>query len=443
VKQPAPLRAHLLSVPQASAMLIGAVVGIGIFKTPPIVAANSDSAPEFIALWVLGGVLTLIGALCYAELGSANPSSGGEYHYITRAYGRLPGFLFGWGRMSVMQSGAIAAVAFVYGDYAAALVPLGGYGPALHAAIAIVALTVLQLRGTTLSGLTQLGLTLLTVAGVLLVAAAAFLIEQAPAAASAPAPSGGAAGLALVFILLTYGGWSETAYLSGELRDVRRNLPRVLVIGTLVVTALYAVANLALIGALGLAGLRQAETVISGPIAAALGPGGSAIVSVIVCITALSTLNATIFTGARSIQALGRNFPPFAGLAGADASKTPAAALLAQGGIVLGLIAFGATARDGFTAMVEYTAPVFWSFLLLVGISLFLFRWREPAREIPFRVPLYPVTPILFCATSAYLLYSSLVYTGAGALVGVAILAAGVPLYLLGRGASHAEAAAE
>ena len=441
--QPAPPRANLLSVPQASAMLIGAVVGIGIFKTPPIVAANTDSASEFIGLWLLGGLLTLIGALCYAELGSANPSSGGEYHYITRAYGRLHGFLFGWGRMTVMQSGAIAAVGFVYGDYAAALVPLGDYGPAIHAAIAILVLTVLQLRGTTLSGLTQLGLTLLTVGGVLIVAAAALLIDQPATATPAPASSGGAAGLALVFILLTYGGWTETAYLSGELRDVRRNLPRVLVIGTLVVTALYAIANLALIGALGLAGLRQAETVIAGPIAAALGPAGSAIVSVIVCITALSTLNATVFTGARSIQALGRSFPPFSKLARADASETPAAALLAQAAIVLGLIAFGATARDGFTAMVEYTAPVFWSFLLLVGISLFLFRWREPARDIPFRVPLYPITPLLFCATSAYLLYSSLVYTGAGALVGVAILAVGVPIHLLGRRAREAEAAAE
>jgi basic amino acid/polyamine antiporter, APA family len=443
VTQPAPPRANLLSVPQASAMLIGAVVGIGIFKTPPIVAANTDSASEFIGLWLLGGLLTLIGALCYAELGSANPSSGGEYHYITRAYGRLPGFLFGWGRMTVMQSGAIAAVGFVYGDYAAALLPLGDYGPAIHAAIAILVLTVLQLRGTTLSGLTQLGLTLLTVGGVLIVAAAALLIDQPATATPAPASSGGAAGLALVFILLTYGGWTETAYLSGELRDVRRNLPRVLVIGTLVVTALYAIANLALIGALGLAGLRQAETVIAGPIAAALGPAGSAIVSVIVCITALSTLNATVFTGARSIQALGRSFPPFSKLARTDASETPAAALLAQAAIVLGLIAFGATARDGFTAMVEYTAPVFWSFLLLVGISLFLFRWREPARDIPFRVPLYPITPLLFCATSAYLLYSSLVYTGAGALVGVAILAVGVPIHLLGRRAREAEAAAE
>jgi amino acid transporter len=344
--------------------------------------------------------------------------------------------------MTVMQSGAIAAVGFVYGDYAAALVPLGAYGPAIHAAIAIVVLTALQLRGTTLSGLTQLGLTVLTVGGVLLVSAAALLIDQPAASASAPA-SGGAAGLALVFILLTYGGWSETAYLSGELRDVRRNLPRVLIIGTLAVTALYVVANLTLIEAMGLAGLRSAETVISGPIANELGPAGTTLVSLIVCITALSTLNATVFTGARSIQALGRSFPPFSGLARADANETPAAALLAQALIVLGLIAFGATARDGFTAMVEYAAPVFWTFLLLVGISLFLFRWREPARDIPFRVPLYPITPVLFCATSAYLLYSSLVYTGAGALVGVGILAAGVPLYAFGRGSRQAEAAAE
>lgn len=414
-------------------MLVGVVVGIGIFKTPPIAAANVPNEAAFMALWAAGGLLTLIGALCYAELGSTYPDAGGEYHYLTRAYGRGLGFLFGWGRMTVMQTGAIAAVAFVYGDYASTLLPLGTHGAAMHAGSAIAVLTLLQLRGATLSGRTQLTLTGLTIAAIGLVAVSGFLATPKPSAAL-PDPGSGAAGLALVFILLTYGGWNETAYLSGEVRDPRRNMARVLLLGTGTVMAIYLVTNFALLTMLGLEGLRQADAVMVEPIAAVFGTVGAVIFGLIVCVAALSTLNATIFTGARSTLALGADFRLFAAV-GQRGGKTgaPANALLLQGAVALALVVFGAQARSGFQTMVEYTAPVFWSFMLLIGVSLFLFRWRDPARPRGFRVPLYPVTPLLFCLTCAYLIYSSVVYTGIGALVGIVILAAGVPVFLMGR----------
>ena len=414
-------------------MLVGVVVGIGIFKTPPIAAANAPSEAAFLALWVAGGLLTLIGALCYAELGSTYPHAGGEYHYLTRAYGRGLGFLFGWGRMTVMQTGAIAAVAFVFGDYAAALLPLGTYGPAIYAAAAVALLTYLQLRGTPISGRTQLALTATTITAIGLVALSGFAAEPRPTV-SEPVTGSGAVGLAMVFILLTYGGWNETAYLSGEVRDAPRNMARVLLLGTGAVMAIYLVTNLALLSMLGLAGLREADTVMVEPIAAVFGDVGAVVFSLIVCITALSTLNATIFTGARSTLALGGDFRLFTLLGQRNgATGAPANALLLQGAIALALVVLGAQARSGFQTMVEYTAPVFWSFMLLVGISLFLFRRREPERPRGFRVPLYPLTPLLFCLTSAYLLYASLAYTGIGALVGIAILAVGIPVFMLGR----------
>ncbi len=204
-------------------MLVGTVVGIGIFKTPPIAAANVPNEFAFLALWAAGGLLTLIGALCYAELGSTYPHAGGEYHYLTRAYGRGLGFLFGWGRMTVMQTGAIAAVAFVYGDYGATLLPLGPYGPAIHAAVAVAVLTLLQLRGTPISGGTQLALTAITIASIGLIAICGFAAEPKPTA-NEPVSGSGALGLAMVFVLLTYGGWNETAYLSGEVRNASRNM---------------------------------------------------------------------------------------------------------------------------------------------------------------------------------------------------------------------------
>ncbi len=435
-KAEAPARLQSLSVLQAAAMLVGIVVGIGIFKTPPIIAANVSSEAAFLGVWIAGGLLTLIGALCYAELSSTYPDAGGEYHYLTRAYGKGISFLFSWGRMTVMQTGAIAAVAFAFGDYAITLVPLGPYGAALHAAIAVIALTGLQLVGTALSGRAQFWLTIATIAVVALVALCGFIAGPQPST-SEPVTSGGALGLAMVFILLTYGGWNETAYVSGEVENPGRNMARVLVMGTAAVMALYVLVNFALVWMLGLAGLRQASAVMTQPVEQVFGTAGVWIFGLIVCIAALSTLNATIFTGARSTLALGADFRPFSPLGRRNASNSaPTNALLLQGAIALALIAFGAQARNGFQTMVEYTAPVFWTFMLLIGISLFLFRMREPDRQRPFRVPLYPITPLIFCLTCLYLLYSSVMYTGTGAAIGIAILAVGVPIYLLGRSRS-------
>ncbi len=433
VKEVASILRSSLTAFQAGAVLVGVVVGIGIFKTPAVVASNVASETEYLGLWLLGGLITLIGALCYAELGSTYPHVGGEYHFLKKAYGRQLAFLFAWGRMTVMQSGSIAAVAFVYGDYASFLVPAGPFGSGIHAALAVIAFSALQLMGTKMGSRAQLVLTLATVAVVLIVTVIGLTISS-PSAPGPPTERSGATGLAMVFILLTYGGWSEAAYLSGEVRDAKRDIPRALLFGTVAVTALYLVANLAYLMAFGLEGLRQSKTIAADLVASAVSAKGAEVVAAIVCITSLSTLNATVLTGARSIYALGRSFAPFAVLGRSTlGGVAPGNAILLQAGVAIGLILFGAHSRDGFEAMVEYTAPVFWAFMLLVGLSLFVLRWRDPKRAHPFRVPLYPVTPAIFCCTSAYLLYSSLVYTGAGALVGVGILLAGIPIFHFGR----------
>lgn len=422
-----------LSVLHAAAIVVGVMVGIGIFRTPTVVAANVSSEAAFIGLWFLGGVVTIIGALSYAELGSTYPNAGGEYHFLRKAYGNELGFLFGWGRMVVMQSGSIAAVAFVYGDYFSVLIPAGVNGSAIYAMFAVVLLSVLQLIGTRLSGRAQIALTAATLVVVLFVAVAGLSVApvQPP---SQILGTGGATGLAMVFVLLTYGGWSEAAYVSEEVHDAKRNIPCALLLGTATVMVLYAFANVAYLKALGLEGLRQSKSPAADIVRLALGAKGEAVVAGIISVASLSTLNATILTGARSIYALGRNFPPFAVLGrSGKGGRAPRAAILAQAGIVMVLIALGGFTRRGFESMIEYTAPVFWTFMLLVGVSLFVFRWSNPERSRPFSVPLYPATPLLFCATSAYLLYASLVHTGIGGLLGIAILATGIPIYRVGR----------
>lgn len=232
----------------------------------------------------------------------------------------------------------------------------------------------------------------------------------------------------MILVLLTFGGWSEAVYLSSELHDAPRNMSRVLLIGTAVLIAVYLLVNTALLSLLGLDGLRASEAVAADLMRAATGEAAAAVLSVAIVAAALSTLNATILTGARVYYAMARDLPMLSRIGRwDDRGQTPTNGLLLQGAVALALVALGAATRNGFQSMVDYTAPVFWSFLLLVGISLMVLRHKEPDRVLPFRVPLYPLTPLAFCASCLFMLHSSLVYTGVGALIGLAVIAAGVP----------------
>jgi len=414
----------------AVAMVVGIVIGSGIFRLPSLVAGNVDSSTLFLLLWAAGGAVSFIGALVYSELASSFPSAGGDYHFLMRAYGRSIAFLFAWARMAVMQTGSIALVAFVFGDYAGQLAGLGPYSSSIYAALAIVVLTALNMLGTWQGKWAQNLLTILIAIGLLAVVAVSLGMPPVPANEG----TGGTVtvGAAMILILLTYGGWNEAAYLSGEIRDVRRNMVRALLFGLGIVTLIYVAVNYAYVRTLGLDGVRTSEAVGADLMRVALGEWGAIVLSILVSGAALSTLNATIFTGARTNYALGRDFTLFSYLGRWRLrGDTPANALLVQGVIALALVVLGTgLARGGIQTMVDYTAPVFWFFFLLTGIALFVLRRQSPESPQPFRVPLYPVTPLLFCAMCGYMLYSSLAFTGPGAAIGVAIVAAGVPVLL-------------
>jgi basic amino acid/polyamine antiporter, APA family len=412
----------------AIALIVGIVVGAGIFRTPSLVAANSDGAGVLVLAWVLGGLISLVGALCYAELATAFPNAGGDYHFLLRAFGGRLAFLHAWSRIAVVQTGSIALLAFVFGDYAGQLVHLGAHTSAIYAAAAVVALTLVNVAGVKQGKWTQNVLTSTQVLGVLLVVGIglAAAVPPGPAAAAPAAPGGGAFGLVMIFVLLTYGGWNEAAYLSAEVERPQRTMVRALLGSIAAITTLYLLANLAYLRGLGLAGMAASDAVAADLLRRLVGDAGAGGISVLVAIAALTSANATIFTGGRGVYALGRDFPLLGGLGGWDERRgAPVPALLVQGAVALLLVLFGALARRGFETMVEYTAPVFWLFFLLVGVSLMVLRVREPGAARPFRVPLYPLTPLLFCAAAGYLLYSSLAYTGVGALVGVGVLLAG------------------
>lgn len=414
------------------AIIVGLVVGAGIFKSPAVVAANAGSGENVILAWLLGGFLSLLGALCYAELASSFPDAGGEYHFLHRAYGHRVAFLFAWSRMVVLQTGSIALLGFVAGDYLSELVPAGRWGPAAYAAVAVIALTALNLFGLARTRRTQNVLVVVTLAGLLFVTGAGLWLG--PEADSGPVVRDGGSGasgfgLAMIFVLLTYGGWNEAAYVSAELRRVERNMVRVLVTGIGVVSLLYLLVNLSYLRVLGMEGMSGSEVVTADLMRRLFGESGARWVSGLIVLAVLASMNVTILTGARTNFALARDFPLFRRLGRwDDRTNTPINALLLQGGIALVLVAAGSLGRSGFEAMVAYVSPVFWLFFMLTALALFVLRRKEPQHPRPFRVPGYPLTPFVFMAACGYMLYASLAYSGPGALFGAALLAAGVPL---------------
>lgn len=447
----------LIGLREAITLIIGIVVGAGIFKAPSMVAGMTGSAEWMFGAWLFGGALSLVGALCYAELATTYAHAGGDYHFLRRAYGPATSFLFGWARFSVIATGSIALLAFVFGDYMQQVLALpavaGVPGNTVYAALAVVVLSVLNLRGTRMGTSAQTWLTAIEVGGlVLVVLAGAWFVQAAPppatAAPTAAAPSPGAFGLAMVFVLLTYGGWNEAAYISAELKDVRRNMVKALAVSIALITVLYLAVTWAYWRGLGLDGMARSEALAADLLRAAFGDGGARAVSLMVALAALTSINATMIVGARSNYALGRDWPALGALGVWDRERqAPVNALRVQAIAALALLALGTWTGSGFRSMVEFTAPVFWLFFLLAGIALFVLRRRDPATPRPFRVPLYPVLPLVFCATCAYMLWSSLSYVRSQQLgginagwIGVAVLAIGCVLLLVLRAASKSRA---
>jgi amino acid transporter len=335
------------------------VIGAGIFETPALVAATVGSLPAVILVWLLGGGISLVGALCYAELATTYPDPGGNYAYLKRAFGNRIAFLFSWARMTVIQPGSIALLAFVLGDYTTQLLPLGAYSSSLYAIAAIALFTGLNLLGIRQSRSTQSILAIAEVIGLLLVVIIGFSSSAGTSAAPIESASN-PLGASLIFVLLSYGGWNEAAYISAELKQVERNMVRSLLWSIGIISTIYLLLNLAYVHGLGLSAMAQSKAIAADLMQQTLGTPGRQLISILVAIAALSSLNATILTGARTNYALGRDFPLFARLGRWHSyTSTPSSALLMQGAIALVLVVLGSIQRQGFATMVDYTAPVF------------------------------------------------------------------------------------
>jgi APA family basic amino acid/polyamine antiporter len=412
-----------LSLWDSTNIIVGIIIGTAIYCSGPRIVSLAPTLWWLLGFWLLGGGLSLLGAVCYAELATAYPRQGGDYVYLTRALGRRVGFLFAWCQFWIVRPGSIGAMAYAFAEYAHRIWP-GEIGPwtqlihILYAAGAIVALSLINVLGVREGKWTQNLLTVVKVLGLggLVLIGLVFAAPNVPSLGSSLAASAAAPpplnefGLAMIFVLFTYGGWNEMAYVAAEVRRPEKNILRAMLLGTLAVTGIYVLVNLAAVHALGMVGASR-QSAPTDLLALGAGPWAGQILNLLVCISALGAINGQIFTGARIYYALGTEHRLFAWLGRwNDRRGAPVRSLLLQAAVTLALVEWFGQGANGFESMVVFTTPAFWFFMSLVGAALIILRLKEPNAPRPFRVPVYPLTPILFCLWSAAMLYASLLH---------------------------------
>ena len=423
--------------------VIGGIIGGGIFRTPAAVAQRVGSPALFLVAWVLGGVIALIGAFCFGELGQRQPKAGGGYVYLRETFGPLAGFLYGWTLLLVMTTGAMAAVSITFADYFLALTGLGESLRVPLAVGAILLLAGINYVGVKPAAVTQniftilklVALTVMIVVGLAMVA-----LLPAPSIAR-PGPSlpaaGGVAGvvavlgIALVPIVFTYGGWQQTNFIAEEIIDPEKNLPRALVLGVVGVVAVYLLANITYLRVLGLAGLAASTAPAADVMQQALGRFGARFIAAGIAASTFGFLNLVILVTPRVLQAMAADgvfFPRLAALH--PVYRTPTAAILVMAGWSIAL-----TLTGTFGQLVDYVSFGDWLFFGLTVAGLFVYRSRDRASSPgSFRVPGYPVTPAVFVLAAVYVVISSVVSNPKNAVIGGGLILIGVPVFLYWKG---------
>jgi APA family basic amino acid/polyamine antiporter len=423
----------------ATSVIVGIMIGVGIFELPASIFETVPGPWHALGVWALGGVLALAGAFCFAELASAYPRSGGEYVYLTRGFGPLVGFLFAWAQLTVIRPASIGAFAYVFATYAHSLWDIGNHGILILALASVVALTAINILGVTLSATAQNVLTVTKIAGLVGIIVVGILYGSRDNLVTQR--QGGKEGwfaLTMIWVLWAYAGWHEAAYIAAEVKNGRRNIPLALVLGTVAVTVIYLLVNIAFLLAVGLeVGPKQilAEDVVKH----AWPTSGGHAISLLIMISSLGAINGMVLTTARIYSEFGADHRLFRPLSHWSRSwETPVRALVVQGVISVALIVGVALfadvreeARSGLDALIAVSAAVFWAFFFLTGIALFVLRSKDGDTPRPFRVPLYPVLPLVFCGWCAYMIYGAIQYKPLESLIGLLILVSGLPFYFI------------
>jgi APA family basic amino acid/polyamine antiporter len=416
---------------------IGGTIGSGIFLTPSLIAHSLPSPALILAVWLAGGLMAMAGALTFSELAALMPRAGGQYVYLTEAYGGLVGFLFGWAYFLVCNAGGLGALSVAFATYFGYFVPLGPTGTKLVAVGGLLLLTGINVVGVKAGALFSDVFTVLKIGGILALVVVGLALGSARTtdftAAMPEVPGGlwGALAAAMVGVLWSTGGWQHATYASGEVKDARRTLPLAMVIGTAAVTAIYLSVNVAYMFLMTPQEIAASPRVAADAVSRVLGPTGGTLISLAIFISTFGVVGIYTLTAPRIYFAMANDGLFFRRVAEVHPRfETPAFAIVAQSLWAVVLILFWGT----FENLISYVVFTDWIFFGLAAAAVFVFRRRWPDVERTARVPLYPLTPLFFVAMSAWFVGMTLVQRPAQAWAGLAFLALGVPVYFYWKG---------
>lgn len=416
-----------LSAFDGASIIVGIIIGAGIYQTTPMVAESAGSVQWILGFWVLGGCLALVGALCYVELAMTVTQDGGEYAYLVKAYGKETGSFFAWIEFWIIRPGSTGPMAMLFGNYADKLFPLFPASPdslmgkMVYAVLATAILLTVNLFGLRAGKLTQNALTVFKVLALLILVGGSLIAIGlspdviVPSAVEATAPLQGQSFdgflLAMVLVMFTYGGWNDMSFVATEIKNPAKNILRALVLGVCTVSIIYLLINIAMLMALGHAGLAATDTPASDMLKVTMGSGAEKIMALLICITALGAVNGMMFTSARIYHALGNQVSAFAWLGKWNSRlQVPARSLVVQSIVTLAMVIGFGWHTNGFKRLVLYVSPFMWSFFVLLGIAMLVFRYQGLVPQDKYRTPWFPVLPLVFVLSSGFIAYRAADY---------------------------------
>lgn len=418
----------------STALVVGTIIGSGIFLVPHNVAQYVGSVGGLYLVWVVGGVLSLAGALSLAELAAATPEAGGIYVYLRQAYGKLVAFLYGWAMLLVAESGGIATLAVAFSIYSATFFPFTPGQQKLIASGVIALLTVVNILGVRKGAAVQTAFTFAKLAGLAIIVGFALFSPRVTQVTSLlPLPTAhttlSSFGVALVGVLWAYHGWHHLSYAAGEVKDPGRVLPRSFLWGTFLVVLVYLSANFAYLRVLSLGALAEYQRVAARAMEALAGPRGAALVSGLILCSIFGALNGNILGGARVLFAMARDGVFFSAVGRVHSRyETPAVALVIQG-VWAAVLAASGTYEQLYTYVI-FTA---WMFYAACTVAVVILRRRLAHLARPYRVWGYPVMPLAFSAAALAIVINTLVRSPRESMIGLALVLAGVPIFLAWR----------
>ncbi|MCG2714170.1 MAG: amino acid permease [Candidatus Omnitrophica bacterium] len=417
------------------AVITAIVIGVGIFRVPAEVAKFLKSPALMLLAWFLGGIISLLGALCYAELSSSLPKTGGSYVYLRESYGKWAAFLFGWTEVLVIRAGSIAAIAFISAEYLRSLLAIDIFFIKPLAIFIVIAISLINIFGLSCGKKIHNLLTVINIFALLSMILCGVIFQKGNISHFYPAPFAldknilSLLGLALIPILWTYGGWHENTFVAEETKDAARTLPQALIIGVSLITVLYLAVNFLYIYLMPVTEMANSSLIGSDVFYILYGTGGRKIFEAVVVMASLGSINAMIITGSRITYAMAKDNAVFAYLEKINTPYgTPHRAIIINAVWVSILILLGT-----FAKLLFFTGILVWLFFALAVAGIFILRRKFPAIKRPYKVWGYPATPAIFILVCAVLFVNTLIFNPLPSLAGLCLLASGIPVYFVSK----------